>query len=138
MPSDVDTAVVSHTDLAVILCKAQKATCLAAIDKRLASGVDNLEYCVPDWLTELKSDYAYKIKVKSYLYQNAAEKYKTKMYLVEGDLVTILDQKSDNKGLKWYLINYKGKKELQMWLKEEAIDINPIQKQNKKTEAIKH
>ncbi len=133
LPSDVDTAVVSHTDLAVILCKAQKATCLAAIDKRLASGVDNLEYCVPDWLTELKSDYAYKIKAKSYLYENAAKKHRTKMYLIKGDKVNILDEKTDDSGQKWYYINYKGKKDLNMWIKGEAVDTKPVKsrKENK-------
>lgn len=48
----------------------------------------------------------------------------TKMYLIKGDKVTLLDEQMDEKGQKWYFINYKGEKDLNMWIKAEAIDIN--------------
>jgi len=44
------------------------------------------------------------------------------MYLIKGDQVTINDTNIDESGQKWYFINFKGKKELNMWLKAEAID----------------
>ena len=63
-----------------------------------------------------------KIKEKSYLYSD--DLMKSNMYLIKGDKVKILKDKLDNKGIKWYLINYKGKKEINMWVKAEAIDLN--------------
>ena len=47
------------------------------------------------------------------------------MYLVKGDKVTLLDEKTDESGQKWYFINYKGKKELNMWIKAEAVGLEP-------------
>jgi len=63
------------------------------------------------------------IKNKSYLYKIPNKK--TKMYLIKGDKVTLLDEKTDDLGQKWYFINYKGKKELNMWIKAEAVDLEP-------------
>ncbi len=36
------------------------------------------------------------------------------MYLVKGDRVKIIKDELDNEGIKWYLINYKGKKDINM------------------------
>jgi len=60
---------------------------------------------------------------KAHLYRSP--NIKTKMYLIKGDKVTILDEKTDASGQKWYFINYKGKKELNMWIKAEAVDLEP-------------
>ena len=63
-----------------------------------------------------------KIKEKSYLYSD--DLMKSNMYLIKGDKVKILKDKLDNKGIKWYLINYKGKKEINMWIKADSVDLN--------------
>ena len=60
---------------------------------------------------------------KTYLHKIPNKK--TKMYLIKGDKVTLLDEKTDASGQKWYFINYKGKKELNMWIKAEAVDLEP-------------
>ena len=55
---------------------------------------------------------------------NAASK--TKMYLVKGDTVTLLDWKAkstDSAGLDgWYLIRYKGSKVIEKWLESSALN----------------
>ncbi|MCF6190292.1 MAG: hypothetical protein L3J51_07430 [Cocleimonas sp.] len=61
------------------------------------------------------------IDIKSYLYKSPNKP--TKMYLIKGDKVTLLDEETDNSGQKWYFINYKGKKDLNMWIKAEAVDL---------------
>ncbi|WGE86466.1 GW dipeptide domain-containing protein [Actinobacillus equuli] len=60
-------------------------------------------------------------KDKQYLYKSP--NIITKMYLVKGDRVTILKEDKDEKGDSWYFINYKGKKDINMWIKAEAIDL---------------
>ena len=72
---------------------------------------------------ERMSSYNYvKIKEKSYLYSDNL--MKSNMYLIKGDKVKLLKDKLDDKGIKWYLINYKGKKEINMWIKPDSIDLN--------------
>ncbi|TCP88663.1 hypothetical protein EDC44_1503 [Cricetibacter osteomyelitidis] len=61
------------------------------------------------------------IKNKTFLYNSFNDK--TKMYLIRGDKVSILNQKIDENNQKWYFINYKGKREINMWIKAEDIDI---------------
>ncbi len=46
-----------------------------------------------------------------------------KIYLVKGDKVIILKEQKGNKGRKWYFINYKGKKDINMWIKAESVDL---------------
>ncbi|WP_425271895.1 hypothetical protein [Rodentibacter myodis] len=48
----------------------------------------------------------------------------TNSYLIKGDNVSILDEKIDEYGEKWYFINYKGKKEINMWIKADSVDLN--------------
>ena len=64
------------------------------------------------------------IRIKTYLYNNHYDRDKTKLYLIKGDLVSILDEKIDERGEKWYFINYKGKKEINMWIKADSVDLN--------------
>ena len=64
------------------------------------------------------------IRIKTYLYNNPYDRDKTKLYLIKGDLVSILDEKIDEHGEKWYFINYKGKKEINMWIKADSVDLN--------------
>ena len=45
------------------------------------------------------------------------------MYLIKGDQVIINDVRY-LKNEKWYLINYKGKKEINMWIKADSVDLN--------------
>ncbi|WP_423841526.1 hypothetical protein [Actinobacillus equuli] len=61
------------------------------------------------------------VKYKSILY--ILPDQKTNMYLIKGDKVTILDEKMDDNNQKWYFINYKGKKDINMWIKAEAVDL---------------
>ena len=58
------------------------------------------------------------------LYKFPRENGISKMYLVKGDKVKILKDKLDDKGIKWYFINYKGKKEINMWIKADSIVLN--------------
>ena len=46
------------------------------------------------------------------------------MYLIRGDQVTLQKEKIDIDNNKWYLINYKGKKDIDMWIKADALDLN--------------
>ncbi len=55
------------------------------------------------------------------------------MYLIKGDKVTLLDKKTDDSGQRWYFINYKGKKDLNMWIKAEAVDLEPKTEKTKET-----
>ena len=59
---------------------------------------------------------------KSYLYSSIG--VKSGMYLIKGDRISILDEKIDERGEKWYFINYKGKKEINMWIKADSVDLN--------------
>ena len=68
-----------------------------------------------------KKSYRQVTKVKSYLYQAPANNFKSKMYLIKGDKVTLLSEKIDQSNQTWFFINYKGKKDLNMWLKSDAI-----------------
>lgn len=63
-----------------------------------------------------------KVKYKSILYLSPDKK--TNMYLIKGDKVKVLKDKLDDKGRKWYFINYKGKKEINMWIKADSVDLN--------------
>ena len=46
------------------------------------------------------------------------------MYLIKNDYVLILDEFLDKDKSKWYLINYKGKKEINMCIKADSVDLN--------------
>jgi len=46
------------------------------------------------------------------------------MYLIKGDRVHILEERIDEHGIKWFFINYKGKKEINMWIKSDSVDLN--------------
>ena len=59
---------------------------------------------------------------KSYLYSSIG--IKSGMYLIKGDRISILDEKIDERGEKWYFINHKGKKEINMWIKADSVDLN--------------
>jgi len=115
-----------HKILGQVVCTKGDIVCLDNVEKRLSinlSTVDSSEHCLPSWLTKLKSKYFYKIIKKSYLHKTPNKT--TKMYLVKGDKITILDEQTDSSGQKWYFINYKGKKDLNMWIKAEAVDLAP-------------
>ncbi|MBN6068336.1 hypothetical protein HYE54_06130 [Aggregatibacter actinomycetemcomitans] len=58
---------------------------------------------------------------KVYLYDSNA--IKSKMYLIKGDKVSILDKKNTPDGRSWYFVNYKGKKEINMWIEADSVDI---------------
>ncbi|WGE51694.1 hypothetical protein [Actinobacillus equuli] len=58
---------------------------------------------------------------KSHLYLPIDNK--SNMYLIKGDKVHILNESVDKNNQKWYFINYKGKKDINMWIKAEAVDL---------------
>ena len=59
---------------------------------------------------------------KSYLYSSIG--IRSDMYLIKGDRVHILEERIDEHGIKWFFINYKGKKEINMWIKADSVDLN--------------
>lgn len=48
----------------------------------------------------------------------------SRMYLIKGDKVALLDQDIDENGREWFLIRYRGKKELTMWIQATQLDID--------------
>ncbi|WP_150539455.1 hypothetical protein [Actinobacillus vicugnae] len=62
------------------------------------------------------------LKRKIFLYNNPEMSGRSKMYLVKGDQIVILNEKSDMFGKKWYFVNYKGKKDINMWVNAEDVD----------------
>ena len=63
------------------------------------------------------------INSKSYLYSKPDDKYRSNMYLIKGDQIKIIGE-SMNSNIQWYFINYKGKKEINMWIKADSVDLN--------------
>ena len=45
------------------------------------------------------------------------------MYLIKDDKICFLDKDFINQQ-EWYFINYKGKKEINMWIKADSVDLN--------------
>ena len=103
--------------------------------KEVASARDEICY-IDDYLSEARFTFfksvPASIGIKTYLFQSPNKP--TKMYLVKGDKVTLLDEKTDDSNQKWYFINYKGKKDLNMWIKAEAVDLAPKASEPKPTE----
>ena len=64
----------------------------------------------------------YLVLRKSYLYD--LNRRKTSMYLIKGDRVKIIKTAFDADRTRWYFINYKGKKEINMWIKADSVDLN--------------
>jgi hypothetical protein len=63
---------------------------------------------------------------KEYLYDTPNKESKTKMYLIKGDEVEILEEKDD-----WLYILYKGKKDIKAWIPKSAIEETQIQQEIK-------
>ncbi len=61
--------------------------------------------------------------VNTKVYLNKKPNVATASYLIKGDKVTILDEQTDNTNQRWYFINYKGKKDINMWIKAEDVDL---------------
>lgn len=57
---------------------------------------------------------------KAALYDKPQESSKTRMYVIKGDAVELLDY-ADNMGAEWFLVRYKGKKVLEKWVEASAI-----------------
>lgn len=83
-----------------------------------------------DFMRDRVCDYFYLNKANECFYLILKKAYlfdlnnrKTNMYLISGDRVRIIKDRLDTDG-KWYFINYKGKKEINMWIKADAIDLN--------------
>lgn len=78
------------------------------------------EYITLDKIRNINSKTS-PILSKSHLYKEPSESSQSKMYLVAGDKVTVLDTKTDEVGHEWHYISYQGKKEIKMWIKAEAV-----------------
>lgn len=130
-------AVFNYTGISGEICQEKPdIVCKNNVIKRLNVDLNTHDNCLPNWLKKLKKEYLYIIKEKSYLFSKPSKK--TKMYLIKGDKVTILDEETDESGQKWYFINYKGKKDLNMWIKAEAVNLEPeIKKEEPKSVTIK-
>ena len=63
------------------------------------------------------------VKDKIYLYKKQSDDEKTKMYLIKDDKICFLDKDFINQQ-EWYFITYKGKKEINMWIKADSVDLN--------------
>lgn len=63
------------------------------------------------------------IREKTYLHEKPEADKKTNKYLIPGDIVIPLDEKVDNHGKKWVYILYQGKKNIQMWVSSESLNI---------------
>lgn len=64
------------------------------------------------------------ISQKIQLYKTPSEETITKMYLIAGDKADLLEEKTDEKGVKWYNILYHGKKDINAWIKaDESINL---------------
>lgn len=59
---------------------------------------------------------------KAQLYDKPDSGAKTGMYLVKGDLPTLLDYKENEDGSEWFLIRFKGKKLVEKWLEGSAFE----------------
>ncbi|WP_205767002.1 hypothetical protein [Aggregatibacter actinomycetemcomitans] len=62
------------------------------------------------------------IKGKTFLFDE--NRKKSKMYLVKGDKVLILSSQIDRANKEWYRIFYPGKKDIDMWIEANSIDLN--------------
>ncbi len=78
------------------------------------------------WITRYKNNKSLIIKRKTYLYKTP--NIKTRMYLIKGDKVTLIDKQTDNSNHEWFFIYYNGKKKLNMWILAEAVDIDTLRK----------
>ena len=93
-----------------------------------------LDLSTGEFLTKENSNYGFckmdtlslpdevSIKTDKALLYNQPNKNSNK-YLIKGDKVKIFYHYIDNKD-EWYLINYKGRKEINMWIKADSVDLN--------------
>ena len=64
---------------------------------------------------------------KATLYDQPKASAKTKMYVVKGDSVTLLDWRADEQGdfgAGWFLARYTGKKTLEKWIKGDVLEVS--------------
>ena len=83
----------------------------------------SLVSCLNNYLENSISSKSGVIKHKVYLYKTPSSKDKTGLYLIKGDIISILNEKNTN-GEIWFFVNYKGKKEINMWIKADSVDLN--------------
>lgn len=76
---------------------------------------------IPNLLDKPKEEKQFPIIMHTNLYKEPSESSKSKMYLITGDKVKLLDTKTDDVGQEWYYISYQGKKEIKAWIKAEAV-----------------
>ena len=62
---------------------------------------------------------------KAVLYDKPDTANKTKMYLIKGDNVTLLDYRENDDGSEWFLVRFKGKKVVEKWVEWGAISRAP-------------
>ena len=59
---------------------------------------------------------------KSYLYDSPDDSSRTKMYLVGGDKVSVLNKATTSDNTRWLFIRFKGTKTLEKWIKAETTE----------------
>jgi hypothetical protein len=58
---------------------------------------------------------------KAVLYAKPDVKAQTKMYVIKGDKVALLDYAENDDGSEWFLIRFNGKKTVEQWVKADVI-----------------
>ncbi|RVU83771.1 hypothetical protein EOL70_15720 [Leucothrix sargassi] len=70
-----------------------------------------------------KPQAALTIKAKqAILHDSASEESATKMYVITGDTVTLLSEKTDDAGQRWYQVRFEGSKIIEKWIKAETTE----------------
>ena len=59
---------------------------------------------------------------KAYLYDDADETTRTKMYLIAGDKIKVLKRKKASDNSRWLFIHFEGKKSLEKWIRTEVTE----------------
>ena len=59
---------------------------------------------------------------RSKLYDGKSEQQVTKMFVIAGDKVTVLNQEKDADGMLWYFIRFNGRKVIEKWIKAETVE----------------
>ncbi|WP_072682644.1 SH3 domain-containing protein [Arcobacter sp. LA11] len=112
----------------LIEVKSQKNSFIDIIDYK-KHGIDEFQLNINNkWINSNKVKIYFKkykiIKLeKQYLYNQPNKNSKTKMYLIKGDKVEILEEKDD-----WLYILYKGKKDIKAWIPKSAVQEKEIKK----------
>lgn len=97
------------------------------IGEQIAYDCFSKTWSIDDGLEKPKQDICNTLKIgillqKQYLYNSPSNDSRTKMYLIKGNNVQILDEQIDKEGNAWVYILFKGKKEIRKWIPKRAVE----------------